>query len=402
MVQILMISEEYSPNQPTPTRVSVLAECFARQGHKVILLSNSGRLARGNALSVLLRNLAPFAVEVGGVNWIFPPVLRTGLRRESLKVLEGLLSTLSTLAFGTILSLSYGRAIDVFYASTAQTQGFIGSFLATALRKPLVVNYGDPAFVRDTGLVRRFERVLERITLSKSDHVFAVDPVIVEYVKREYGKSITFLPNGYDSKLFRKATHYKRTRSGNKTIVFVGKLDLSIYRLDVLLNALSLLREKAVISVRLRLIGKGPDMTRLKSLATDLGVRESVQFIGAVPHADVPRWLATSDICVHITNDMCTGIKVAEYMAAKRPVIVAAPWWNRYRRFLKNGANCMMVPLEPERLANTMAYLLRHPRVAQRIAANGFKTISPWTWDDIARKKIAIIGKSVSGSSARL
>jgi spore maturation protein CgeB len=62
----------------------------------------------------------------------------------------------------------------------------------------------------------------------------------------------------------------------------------------------------------------------------------------------------------------------------------------------------MMVPLEAERLANTVAYLLRHPRVAQRIAANGFETISSWTWDDIARKKIAIISKSVCVSSAQL
>ena len=56
-----------------------------------------------------------------------------------------------------------------------------------------------------------------------------------------------------------------------------------------------------------------------------------------------------------------------------------------------NGINCAMVPLEAERLANTMAHLLKHPRVAQRIAAIGFKTISPWTWDAIARKKMALI-----------
>jgi glycosyltransferase involved in cell wall biosynthesis len=402
MVHILMISAEYSPDPPTLTRVSVLATYFAVQGHEVILLSNSGRLAKGNALSVLLRNLVPLRAEVGGVNWFFPPVLRTGLRRGSLKVVEGLLATLSTLAFGAILLLSYGRATEVVYASTAQTQGFIGSFLTTALRKPLVVNYGDPAFVRDTGLVRAFERVFEIITLSKSDHVFADDPVKVEFVKREYGKSVMFLPSGYDPKLFRNAKDYEGNKSGKKIVVFVGKLDLSIYRLDVLLNALSLLRDKVGISVELRLIGEGPDMTRLKSLAADLGVRRSVQFLGAVPHADVPGWLSTSDICVQITNDMCAGIKVAEYMAAKRPVIIAAPWWNKYRRFLRNGVNCAMVPLDAERLANAMTHLLKHPRVAKRIAANGFKTIRPWTWDAIARKKIAIINKSVTGSSPRL
>jgi hypothetical protein len=391
---ILMISEEYSPSHSTLTRVSVLAEHFAREGHRVILLSNSGRLTKGNALSTLLGNLIPHRFDIEGVTWFFPPVLRTGSTRGILKALEGLLAIGSTLVFGAILLLTCESSVDLIYSSTAQAQGFIGSFLSTALRKRLVANYGDPAFIRDTGLVRAFEKLLETVTLSKSDHVFAVDPVIVQYVETEYGKNVTFLPNGYDSKLFRKAIDYKASRSGKKIIVFVGKLDLSIYRLDVLLNALSLLRDKAALSVMLRLIGKGPDMTRLKSLATDLGVRESVQFLGAVPHGDVPRWLATSDICVHITNDMCTGIKVAEYMAAKRPVVIAAPWWNKYRRFLGNGVNCVMVPLDAERLADGIAHLLTHPRVAEHIAATGYKTSSFWTWENVARRKMELITRA--------
>jgi len=180
---ILMISEEYSPSHSTLTRVSVLAKHFAREGHRVVLLSNSGRLTKENALSTLLGNLISRRFDSEGVAWFFPPVLRTGSTRGPLKALEGLLAIGSTLVFGAILLTTCKSSIDVIYSSTAQVQGFIGSLLSTALRKRLVANFGDPAFARDTGLVRRFERVLEKITLSKSDHVFAVDPVIVEYVR---------------------------------------------------------------------------------------------------------------------------------------------------------------------------------------------------------------------------
>jgi hypothetical protein len=38
---------------------------------------------------------------------------------------------------------------------------------------------------------------------------------------------------------------------------------------------------------------------------------------------------------------MCTGIKVAEYMAAKKPVVTAAPWWNMYSELLENGVNAL-------------------------------------------------------------
>jgi glycosyltransferase involved in cell wall biosynthesis len=151
-----------------------------------------------------------------------------------------------------------------------------------------------------------------------------------------------------------------------------------------------LLKNEVRIPLRLRLIGGGPDEQRLKLLASELGIRKSVDFIGPVPHDSVPRWLAKSDICVHVTNDMCTGVKVAEYMAAGKPTVISAPWSNRYDEFLQNGVNCILVPLEAKELAQAIEKLLSS-RKAGQIATNGFKTVMPWTWDNIARKKMELI-----------
>jgi glycosyltransferase involved in cell wall biosynthesis len=181
-------------------------------------------------------------------------------------------------------------------------------------------------------------------------------------------------------------------------IVFVGKIDLTIYRLDILLRALSLVRHKFP-DVRLRVIGNGPDKARLKSLTTQLGVERLVEFVGLIPHEDVPRWLAESYLCVHITNDMCTGIKVSEYMAAKKPVVIAASWWNKYNQFLRNGFNCFMVPLVAEELARAIIILLTGPLTAKSIAMNGFETVSPWTWDAIAQEKLQLIAQLKSSKS---
>jgi glycosyltransferase involved in cell wall biosynthesis len=389
MVHILMISAEFSPHQPTPTRVSTLAKIFARQGHKVILLSNSGRLVKG-PVSSLLKNLVPMKAEDDQVTWLFPPVVRSGSARSLLKAMEGFLSIASTLMFSIIFLLPGKKNIQVIYSSTAQSQGLIGSLLKTILHRPLVVNYGDPAFVRDTGIVRSVEKLFEIIALSKSDLVVTTDPVIADYVSEEYGKSAIFLPNGYDAEIFGGITGYRASPSAAKTVTFVGKVDLSIYRLDLLLNALRLLRDRFQ-TVRLRIIGNGPDLARLKFLTKHLGLEGSVEFVGLVPHEDVPQWLVESDICVHMTNDMCTGIKVAEYMAAKRPIVIAAPWWNRYNQYLMNRFNCIMIPLVAEKLAAAILELLKSPSIAERIAANGFETVSPWTWETIARRKMALI-----------
>jgi glycosyltransferase involved in cell wall biosynthesis len=390
MVRILMISAEFSPNPPAPTRVSTLAKIFARRGHSVFLLSNSGRLARGRAISSLLKNLLPAKAEIDGVTWFFPPALRTNSAKGLPNAAEGLVSMASTLMFGLLFLLCEGMRPDIIYSSTAQSQGLIGSFLMTVLGRPLVVNYGDPAFVRDTGIVRKIERFFEIVTFSKADLVFATDPVIVEFVRQEFGKKAIFLPNGYDADLFQNPSNNRRTRSGFKMIVFVGKIDLSIYRLDVLLKALRLVTDR-LPDVRLRVIGSGPDRVRLKSLASQLAIEKFVDFAGPAPHEAVPQQLADSYVCVHITNDMCTGIKVTEYMAAKRPVIIAAPWWKRYNQFLENGVNCIMVPLAAEDLAAAIHRLLTNPRIAEGLATNGFMTASSWTWETVADMKMALI-----------
>ena len=385
-----MISSEFSPFQSKPSGSTMLARILTRQGHKVILLNDSGHVENGRPLCSLLKNLVPVKVVVDGITWVFPPVLRSSLARGFLKVLQAVFSIVSTSLFGTILLLSSRGAIDVIHSSTAQSHGLVGSFLKTVFHRPLVVNYGDPAFVRDVGVVREFQRLLEIATFSKSDLVLANDPVIADWVSKEYGKHTIFLPNGYDADLFRGATDHAARGSGFKVITFVGKIDLSIYRLDILLKAIRLLRDEFP-NVRLRVIGNGPSMIEVKSLARQLDVETCVEFVGLVPHEEVPRWVAESDICVHISSDTCLGNKVLEYMAARKPVIIAAPWWNRYSQFLENRVNCVMVPLIAEELARAMAELLASPRTAEMLAVSAFRTVSRWSWDTVCQERIVLM-----------
>lgn len=46
----------------------------------------------------------------------------------------------------------------------------------------------------------------------------------------------------------------------------------------------------------LLMIGDGPDRGALTALAARLGVSERVRFLGSVPHADLPGWLAACDV----------------------------------------------------------------------------------------------------------
>jgi glycosyltransferase involved in cell wall biosynthesis len=72
--------------------------------------------------------------------------------------------------------------------------------------------------------------------------------------------------------------------------------------------------------------GDGECLPGLRSLVSALGLGEQVEFAGWLTGADLAQLLATADICVapepsSPINDVSTLVKIAEYMAAGKPVV---------------------------------------------------------------------------------
>jgi glycosyltransferase involved in cell wall biosynthesis len=107
------------------------------------------------------------------------------------------------------------------------------------------------------------------------------------------------------------------------TVGFVGTLGTA-NALDGLIEAARLLRDEPI---RFVIVGHGPDGDRLRSLAADLS---NVTFTGPVPKSEVPGALGRFDVCFvgyHRSPLYRFGIapnKVYDYLAAGRPVILAA------------------------------------------------------------------------------
>lgn len=75
------------------------------------------------------------------------------------------------------------------------------------------------------------------------------------------------------------------------------------------------------------LIGSGSEAPHLKAMAAQLGVENFVEFTGLIPHDQVGPYLSTADVCVapdplNPLNDKCTMIKILEYMAYSRPIVL--------------------------------------------------------------------------------
>ena len=388
MVSLLFISAELSPDDPKPTRVSSISHILAARGHRIFLLCNAGRSVSRSGFGSFLDNVIPKVISRGRVIWIFPSALRLPTARGAVKILCSVWNIVSSLLFATMLLALGALRVQAIYSSTPQSQGFIASVVSAFMRIPLIVGYIDPSFARDTGATRKFGSFLESISLSSSDAVISSDPVISQYVYSRCGKKPTLLPNGYDPDLFEPAP--SPSRSAGRLITFVGKMDTSVYRLDVLLLACKQVIE-AIPEVRLRLIGEGPDVAKLKRLAFDLRVEGSVDFVGFVPHTDVASWIRDSEVCVHVTNDTCLGLKVIEYMASGKPIVIAAPWWDKYESVIKSGYNCLTVPLDPAALAKAILTVMRNSDYAAQLGRNAQETASHYSWDDVSDAMIEVV-----------
>jgi len=134
-------------------------------------------------------------------------------------------------------------------------------------------------------------------------------------------KEIAVTPFGVDCKIF-KPVH--RTQENERIIIgTVKKMDQK-YGISTLIEAFSLI-VKRYANLELVLVGDGPQMVELKKLATRLGIINSIKFIGAKPHVEIPAILNSFDIfCALSTQDSESfGVAVIEASACGLPVIVS-------------------------------------------------------------------------------
>jgi glycosyltransferase involved in cell wall biosynthesis len=107
------------------------------------------------------------------------------------------------------------------------------------------------------------------------------------------------LDPGVDTNLFYdydKSAEQDRQNNKPIQLIFVGRLE-PVKRVDRILQALNTLQENGKF-VRLTVIGDGSQRKKLEELADNLGVRNSVEFTGRVPHDEIPELLNSSDIFV--------------------------------------------------------------------------------------------------------
>jgi glycosyltransferase involved in cell wall biosynthesis len=210
-----------------------------------------------------------------------------------------------------------------------------------------------------------------------ADRIVSLLPAIASHVTGHGADlaKLVVIPNGVSLDVLRAST-LPRTSSDSPlgvarpfTIGFVGTLALA-NAVDNLIEAAKLLSDDGVEVV---IVGQGSEGEKLTALASGAA---NIRFAGGVPKSDVPAILRGFDVCFvgyHRSPLYRFGIspnKVYDYMAAGRPIILAAEGAND----LVGDADCGLTvpPDDPVALAEAIRRLRDLP-VEQReaLGANG-------------------------------
>lgn len=171
---------------------------------------------------------------------------------------------------------------------------------------------------------------VEKITLNKSDKIIAVSNELNEDIKNQNktlneNKLVT-VPNGIDISRFRPFEVDELKDRYNIACENILVCICAIHKqkgVHILLEILPKL-QKYYKNIKLVVVGTGPYLNELKSLAIKLNLHENVIFAGKVSEENLPKYYNLADIFVFPTLRMeGLPLVVPEAMACQKPVITS-------------------------------------------------------------------------------
>jgi glycosyltransferase involved in cell wall biosynthesis len=165
----------------------------------------------------------------------------------------------------------------------------------------------------------------------------------------------------------------KRTRIEPFELIFVGRL-VRRKGVDVLLRAAQELKDDS--RLRIRIIGGGPEKTKLEDLASRLGVSERVTFTGTVDGPTIDGFFRGCDALVLpaiVTETGETeglGVVLLEAMGYGKPVIASAA--GGIVDIVKdNETGLLVTPGDPHALALAIRRAMDEPEMMEKLARQG-------------------------------
>lgn len=239
-------------------------------------------------------------------------------------------------------------------------------------------------------------------------NILAADTVVsTSYCMAEQTRSlvpelsnIPITPFGVDMSSYKHIqpilTHNQHLTIGTvKTMAETYGVDTLIHAFAILKNKLNNTNQQLAKKIRLRLVGSGPQTEELKQLTTNLGLESKVDFVGRVPHQEVPNELAKLDIYIALSRRESFGVAIIEAGAAGRPVVVSDA--GGLPEVTLDGITGLVVPKEnPQAAADAIEKLVLNPQLRLLMGQAGREHVSTtYSWDTCIANMIQVFENTI-------
>jgi glycosyltransferase involved in cell wall biosynthesis len=312
---------------------------------------------------------------------------------------------------------------NVLYAYEAHAVLAARLLRRRGFRLPLVTRYQGtvmhPALMDRMLYYRRYEEALALKTPAAL-HIMTDDGTQGDDVLARLNPSskghVKFWRNGLDLDRLKPASADQRAAARAElslpdgAFVMLTASRLATWkRVDRAIRALPKVRSW-IPAAMLVVVGDGEERARLESLARALRVDDAVRFVGAVPQADVVRYMHAADAFLAIADLSNVGNPLLEAMACGACIVAVDAGDtrdliidNKTGRLVDNSNRSGFVKSLEERLADLLVTLAGDAPQRTRLAAGAASYAGEhfWTWDQRMAAEVEAVAAVAAGSGTK-
>jgi glycosyltransferase involved in cell wall biosynthesis len=249
-------------------------------------------------------------------------------------------------------------APDIVHAHVVLPAGWAVASVAGRLRAPIILSEHTGPFSVHTAneaqrrmVVQAFEGA-GRVTVV-SRYLLASVRAEIDAISPRLEPQIDVVGNVVRTQIFTPGADVSPT--GSPEFLVVALLD-KVKGVDILLRAVSLAAPR-LGGLRLNVVGDGPERAPLEALAHELGLSDTVRFLGRLGRAQVVERMRDCTALVSPSRLETFGLAPAEAMACGKPVVATRS--GGPQEFVTPESGVLVDVESPEQLAEAMVAVAR-------------------------------------------
>jgi 1,2-diacylglycerol 3-alpha-glucosyltransferase len=297
---------------------------------------------------------------------------------------------------------------DVIHVQTFFGVGMEALVAAKILKKPLVgTNHTaiksfliyNPIKTKwmDTGIIKYVNWFYARceIVTAPSRSVFT------EMEAEGFHKNGIALSNPIETEIFKplanRAAFRKKFNIGDQAIIHAGRLAKE-RSIDVMIKALPLVK-KSIPDAELVFSGRGADEQEFRALAKDLGVADSVKFLGFLNQQDLVEVYNAGKVFAITSTSDTQSMVMMQAMACGIPVVGVNA--RALPEYINKTNGFIVEPGDPAALAKQLVAILKDAKLEATLGAGGRKTALQFSPERIADRWEAIYRAAIDRHKER-